>query len=573
MTSQVYYRKWRPLSFQQLAGQEHVGTTLLQSINLGRVSHSYLFCGPRGSGKTTTARIMAKAVNCLAPQNGDPCNQCTICKSINDGRFMDIIELDAASNRGIDEIREIREKVNFAPVQGQRKVYIIDEAHMLTDQASNAFLKTLEEPPAHVMFILCTTEAQRILPTIVSRCQRFDFRRIPTGVIFQRLEEITRAEGATVDSDALRLVSRFAEGSLRDAENLLEQLVVAYGDGVGVSQVEELLGLGNGEKWLELATFLLMGNTSAALGLVNQAAWDGTDMRQLHLQTLDLLRAAMLAQWGSTDMVDLPEHITSQLQKLCSQMPSWRIIKALKLWGDVNMRYDAPSTLPLELAVVEICNDQVTSPLAVTTQTVSARVPTQTAIIPTQQPSSSPQTRSTSPKEHSNTTNTGSTAGSNRSAGNPDNTVTGSPTVSAPAPAVTSEATNGAPPGMESAGLETQWLASVKELGRKKGNKYNLGALLRDCKSGSVSLEDSTLVLAFSNRANLERMQEEMDDPLGRTTVTEVVSRHFGATYDLRLTLSSNGLNGDGDTKPSQSSQLVRTALGMGGRIIEETVE
>ena len=163
MTTQVYYRKWRPLSFNQVVGQEPVTTTLRQSTKQGRVSHSYLFCGPRGSGKTTSARILAKAVNCLDLQDGDPCNACTICQTINDGRFMDIIELAAASNRGIDEIRDIREKVNFSPVQGSKKVYIIDEAHMLTDAASNAFLKTLEEPPGHVIFILCTTEAQKII--------------------------------------------------------------------------------------------------------------------------------------------------------------------------------------------------------------------------------------------------------------------------------------------------------------------------------------------------------------------------------------------------------------------------
>ena len=180
MTSQVYYRKWRPGCFADLVGQEHVANTLRQAIRQGRVSHSYLFCGPRGTGKTTTARIVAKAVNCLDPQEGDPCNRCAICVSFNEERFMDTIEMDAASNRGIEDIREIRDKVNFAPAEGQRKVYIIDEAHMLTDQASNAFLKTLEEPPAHVIFILCTTEAHRILPTIVSRCQRFDFRRLPS---------------------------------------------------------------------------------------------------------------------------------------------------------------------------------------------------------------------------------------------------------------------------------------------------------------------------------------------------------------------------------------------------------
>ena len=560
MTSQVYYRKWRPLSFQQLAGQEHVGSTLLQAVNQGRVSHSYLFCGPRGSGKTTTARIMAKAVNCLDLQNGDPCNQCSICQSVNDGRFMDIIELDAASNRGIDEIRDIREKVNFAPVQGQRKVYIIDEAHMLTDQASNAFLKTLEEPPGHVIFILCTTEAHKILPTIVSRCQRFDFRRIPAGTIFQRLDEITRAEGATVDSDALRLVSRYAEGSLRDAENLLEQLVVSYGgEGVSVTQVEELLGLGNGERWLELTGYLLMGNTTAALGLVNQAAWDGTDLRQLHHQTQDLLRAAMLLQWGSTSLLDLPEHVIAQLQEFLAQLPAWRIMKALKLWGEVNMRYDAPSTLPLELAVVEICDDQIAPPQATPIVAAAQQAPQQRTQAPAARPAPAPRPQP-APRPGPQPAAGPAPAPSNTPA-------------KAPAPVATTPMTKGAGSRKETSGIESKWLAAVKELSRKKGKKYMLGPLLRDCKSGNVYLEGDTLVLAFSNRANLERMQEEMDDPLGQRTVTEAVSKHFGASYDFRLTLSGNGSNGGGDTKPSQSSQLVRTALGMGARIVKEIEE
>ena len=263
--AQVFYRKWRPTTFGQLVGQEHVTTTLRQAIRQGRVSHSYLFCGPRGSGKTTTARIIAKAVNCLDIQDGEPCDACANCRSVNGGQFMDIIELDAASNRGIDEIRDIREKVNFAPAQGKRKVYIIDEAHMLTDAASNAFLKTLEEPPPHVIFVLCTTEAHRILPTIISRCQRFDFRRISSELIYGRLADITDAEGVSVDPDALRQVARHAAGSLRDAENLLEQLVVSSSGNVTLKQVEEFLGLDHGESSLELVKYLLMGNTSAAL--------------------------------------------------------------------------------------------------------------------------------------------------------------------------------------------------------------------------------------------------------------------------------------------------------------------
>ena len=357
MTSQVYYRKWRPGSFTDLVGQDHVATTLRQAIKQQRVSHSYLFCGPRGTGKTTTARILAKGVNCLEPSEGNPCNNCQICRTINEGRFLDIIELDAASNRGIDEIREIRDKVNFAPVEGRRKVYIIDEAHMLTDQASNAFLKTLEEPPPHVIFVLCTTEANKILPTIISRCQRFDFRRLPTDVICRRLTEIIEAEGVAVEPEALRAVARYASGSLRDAENLLEQLAVSYGNGVTLQHVESLLGLGQGDQWLELVKYLLMGNTSASLGIINQAAWEGADMRQLHRQVLELLRAAMLLEWNSGDSLDLPAHVTGQLKELVGQLPSWRIMKAIKIWGDVNLRYDAPSTLPLELAVVETCDD------------------------------------------------------------------------------------------------------------------------------------------------------------------------------------------------------------------------
>ena len=574
MTSQVYYRKWRPLNFEQLAGQEHVATTLRHSANLGRVSHSYLFCGPRGSGKTTTARIMAKAVNCLDLQEGDPCNNCTVCTSINDGQFMDIIEMDAASNRGIDEIRDIREKVNFSPAQGRRKVYIIDEAHMLTDQASNAFLKTLEEPPAHVMFILCTTEAHRILPTIVSRCQRFDFRRIPSNAIFDRLDEISRAEGAVVDSEALRVVARYADGSLRDAENLLEQLVVSYDDGVNLAQVEELLGLGNSERWLELATFLLMGNTNGGLDVVNQAAWDGADLRQLHRQTLGLLRSAMLLQWGNSSMVDLPDHVTAQLQDLVGRLPPWRIMKALKLWGDVNMRYDSPSTLPLEMAVVEICDDQaVPAPApAPGPRRANPLLPVR-PVQPGRPPNRGPR--------HGQPPSTLIPPGRPRYLNRYPNPPPRQARWPSPRLAVRPTPCRKRPPSPAGSrvdpppegGLELQWAAAVKELGRHKGKKYNLGALLRDCRSESVCLEGDTLVLPFSHRAHLERMQEEVDDPVGKKTVADLLAKHFGAPYNFKLVLAGGDGNGGDNLKTSQTSPLVRAALGMGARILEETPE
>jgi DNA polymerase III subunit gamma/tau len=540
MTSQVYYRKWRPSSFTDLAGQEHVAVTLREAIKQGRVSHSYLFCGPRGTGKTTTARVLAKAVNCLDPQAGNPCNACAICNSVNAGRFMDIIELDAASNRGIDEIREIRDRVNFSPVEGKRKVYIIDEAHMLTDQASNAFLKTLEEPPAHVIFVLCTTEANKILPTIISRCQRYDFRRLPAETIYHRLVEITVGEGVTAEPEALRLVARYATGSLRDAENLLEQLVVSYGDGVGLHQVEELLGLGHGDRWLELVKHLLMGNTSAALGVINQAAWDGTDLRQLHRQAQDLLRAALILEWGSADTLDLPDHVTGQIQELVSQMPSWRIIKALKIWGDVNMRYDAPSTLPLELAVVEICNEEAAPPVAA-------------APAPPAQRGSAPPVPGAGRREAAPPPSRPSAA----SAGAPPAPIAGAAPAAEPDP---------------DQDLRSRWIAAVKALGRCKGKKYNLGALLRDCKSETVSLEGDTLTLPFTHRTNMERMQEELEDPNGRKMLSDAIEKFFGQAYGVQLTLvRDNGEAGPG--RSTQQSPLVRTALGMGARIVEEYSE
>jgi len=592
MTNQVYYRKWRPGSFAELVGQEHIATTLRQSVKQGRVSHSYLFCGPRGSGKTTTARIIAKAVNCLDLQDGDPCNVCVNCVQSNEGRFMDIIELDAASNRGIDEIRDIREKVNFAPVQGGRKVYIIDEAHMLTDAASNAFLKTLEEPPAHVIFVLCTTESQTILATIISRCQRFDFRRIPSELIYQRLSEIVDAEGDTVEPEALRLISRYAAGSLRDAQNLLEQLTVSYGDGVALHHVEDMLGLGHGDQWLELVKYLLMGNTSASLAAVNQASWGGTDLRQLHRQTLELLRAVLLIQWGSDQTLDIPEHVASQLQELVTHLPSWRVVKAVKRWGEVNMRYDFPSTLPLELAVVEICEDQGQTVPVAAAQTAQPATPSfpqakpaarenpaKTPPVPTAPAVTPPVTESEpadSPTEISKPAPAMAEQSISEQPGNdtPDwaeapSSDPASVPISDPAP-VPGEVE---PAPSTASEYAAPWAATVKTLSRHKGKKYNLGALLRGCKAESISLDANTLVLPFTHMTNMERMQEEMDDPTARGLVTQVISECFGQSYDLKITLAEGNGSSGANPKASQTSPLVRAAMGMGARILEEVPE
>jgi DNA polymerase-3 subunit gamma/tau len=534
--------------------------------------------------------VLAKAVNCLNPQDGDPCNACAICKSVNEGRFLDIIELDAASNRGIDEIRDIRDKVNFAAVQGRRKVYIIDEAHMLTDQASNAFLKTLEEPPAHVIFVLCTTEAHKILPTIVSRCQRLDFRRLPADLICQRLAHITQGEGVVVAPEALRLVARYAAGSLRDAENLLEQLVVSYGDGVGLHQVEELLGLGHGERWLDLVKYLLMGNISASLEVVNQAAWEGTDLRQLHRQALELLRAAMLLKWSPGDARDLPEHVTAQLKELVAQLPPWRIVNALRMWGEVNMRYDAPSTLPLELAVVEICSAEA----APSPSSSRLAQPPAAHGTPASPPSGSPRSgpapaRGSAPTPAPVTPRTQAPRpppvdrAPRPAAASPGGAARASPPAPSSQPARPPAPVDAPPQAAavlqpkDRGDLQSRWLAVVKTLDRHRGKKYVLGPLLRDCRAAAVGVDGDTLVLPFTHQSNLERMQEELDDPKGRQLLTEAVAQSFGTPYNFKLTLAADpgsGPSGAGRTsRQAQQSSLVRAAQGMGARIIREVAE
>src|SRR5512146_1107294 len=237
------YHRWRSRSFSEVMAQEHVTRTLRNAVASGRIVHAYLFCGPRGTGKTSTARILAKAVNCLDPQDGEPCNRCASCVAVNGGRAIDLIEIDAASNRGIDDARDLREKIKFSPAEARFKVYIIDEAHMLTSEASNALLKTLEEPPEHAILILATTESHKILPTISSRCQRFDFRRIPLQAIVGQLEMICREEGLSAEAGGLDRVARMARGSLRDAESLLDQLVAYCGDQIGLEMTREILGL------------------------------------------------------------------------------------------------------------------------------------------------------------------------------------------------------------------------------------------------------------------------------------------------------------------------------------------
>jgi DNA polymerase-3 subunit gamma/tau len=353
MSSQVFYRKWRPQSLAEFVGQEHVTRTLLNALASDKVSHAYLFCGPRGTGKTTTARNLAKAINCLTNGKGEPCNKCTMCLAITEGRALDVIEVDAASNRGIDEIRNLREKVNYAPNEARRKVYIIDEVHMLTKEAANALLKTLEEPPPHVVFILCTTEAHRLLPTILSRCQRFDFHRYSLDNMVAVLSLVCEGESISVEAEGLKLIARAATGSLRDALNLLQQANTFYGSDITLAQTQALLGISGDQRAKEVVKHIINRDAGAGITTINNVNSDGLDLRQFHRELVEYLRLLLIVKTGSGDSIELTAEDIKELKELASKAPLPVILKAVKRFGQLELSLDNYSTLPLELAMVD----------------------------------------------------------------------------------------------------------------------------------------------------------------------------------------------------------------------------
>ena len=353
--SQTLYRKWRPKTWEEIVGQEHVVQTLKNAVSSDRVVHAYLFAGPRGTGKTSTARILAKAVNCLAEEAAErPCNTCEYCQAINEGRFLDLIEIDAASNTSVDDVRDLRDKINFSPNQGRFKVYIIDEVHMLSTAAFNALLKTLEEPPSHAIFILATTEVHKIPATVLSRCQRHEFRRIPVREIVAQLERMTKAEGIKADNAVLTFLARQATGSMRDAISLLDQLA-SMGGKITLEEARKVLGTADSEKVLRLVDALLAGAATEGMAILRETLDAGSDARQFAKQVVDYLRGLLLIKSGNADQVDETTDVRAQMALQASKIESKTLLEIIRIFTKAGSeaRNSWQPTLPMEMAVVE----------------------------------------------------------------------------------------------------------------------------------------------------------------------------------------------------------------------------
>lgn len=364
MSYTALYRKFRPQVFEDVKGQDHIVTTLKNQLNAQRIGHAYLFCGTRGTGKTTIAKIFARAVNCEHPAEGSPCGECPSCRAILAGNSMNVIEIDAASNNGVENIREIKEEVTYSPTEGRYKVYIIDEVHMLSIGAFNALLKTLEEPPSYVIFILATTEVNKIPITILSRCQRYDFRRITIDTISGRLRELMEEEQVTVEEKALRYIAKAADGSMRDALSLLDQCIAFHlGEELTYDKVLEVLGAVDTEVFAKLLQHILQQEITAAIAALEDLIQQGRELGQFVTDFTWYLRNLLLIK-SSGDMeevLDMSSENLAQLKEIAADVDAEQLIRYIRIFSELsnNLRYSAQKRILIEITIIKLCRPQM----------------------------------------------------------------------------------------------------------------------------------------------------------------------------------------------------------------------
>ncbi len=547
--TKALYRKWRPQSWDEVASQEHIIQTLRNAITYDRVAHAYLFAGPRGTGKTTTARLLAKAVNCLAPDLEDrPCNQCEHCKAINAGRFMDLIEIDAASNTSVDDVRDLREKINFSPTQGLFKVYIIDEVHMLSTAAFTALLKTLEDPPRHAIVMLAPTDIHKIPATVLSRCQWHEFRRIPIETIVSFLKEHCEQEDYHVDDDVFREIARQATGSLRDAISLLDQLTSTQ-EHITLSMAQKVLGTATDERVINLVDSLVIKDARNGLKQIHLALDSGTDPRQFARQIVTYLRNILLFKMDNSDLIEAPDETRTSINTHASQFELSEVLAAIEAFNRATVEEQSNwhPGLGLELAFTTF----LAGPKLITQQAEKSieNPPLE------QQPTSQKKVKKTAQKSVEKAAANPSSAEKPKEKTSPPQN--NPPSVQSPEMQSPTETT--AQGEVNLALLQANWKKIKTKIGQH--NKQT-EALLNSCHI--ANLNENTLILGFKSQLVKNWMEDE-----GNLNLTaDILEELFGAALIVKCVVTSHeGSAVPADIEIDKGGMVDTATRTLGGKI------